>query len=81
MKKYELMECDTREARYTLRCNGEIVLEEVVYDLGLEYVYQIIKPGDTYQEFHGPKDKFPVLSYERLMELKKQQEAFDRGEW
>lgn len=81
MKKYELTECDTWEAKYTLCCDGEIVLEEAVYGIALKHVYQIIQPGDTYQEFHGPKRQFPVISYERLMELKKEEEAFDRGEW
>lgn len=81
MKKYELTECDTRKARYTLRCDGEIILEEVVSRIALEYVYQNIQPGDTYQEFHKPKYQFPVVSYEELMELKKEEEAFDRGEW
>lgn len=82
MKKYELRENDNPNAPYDLLCNDTIIIKFSSYGKILKFLYQVIQPGDTYQEFHKSSytfSTFPILSYDEVIKLKLQEEEFDKG--
>jgi hypothetical protein len=64
---------------YKLLCNGETIIKGT-YEKILQLVFQVIRPGDTYQEFHGSEHVMPLLDYDAVMEQEQLTEAFDHSE-
>jgi hypothetical protein len=80
MANYKLVEVENAQAKYDLLCDNKLILKNRTSDETDQYLYTVLKPGDTYQEIHQSSFDFPVLSYEGVMEQKRKQERFDNNE-
>ncbi len=68
MAHYKLEETERQDhPTYNLFCDDVILVKDKRSSEIHEFLYKVIKPGDTYQEFHGSRFNFPVLSYDDLM--------------
>ena len=80
MANYKLVEVENAQAKYDLLCDNELILKKKTSSEISQYLYTVLKPGDTYQEIHNSSFDFPVLSYEEVMEQKRKQEQFENNE-
>lgn len=76
MAHYKLVENLEHHARYDLLCDDKIILSEKFSEELYEYLYTVIKSGDTFQEVHYSRYEFPTLNYENILEQKRRDQVF-----
>ncbi len=76
--QYKLQETQHR-FQYCLTGDDEIIIASDLYSVCMEYIYEHMKEGDTYQETAKDGVLADPVGYTAIMNSKKRDDLFDQG--